>query len=111
VTVGYFDHTEELPTEGVADKAVNEKVDAGVENTHGVGDMSQAANPGRRQEILIGVVFLQVYAHDDGVQVWELPHINDDARRVAAAESDDDAKKNDEKIKFWSPSGSKTLNL
>lgn len=97
----------------MANEAVDEEVDTGVENAHGMRDMGQAPDPSRGEEVFIWISFLQVYAHDDVVEVRKLPHVNDDTRGVTATKGDDDAKKDDEKIQLGSPSGirSKTLNL
>ena len=52
------DKKKELLAEGVANKAVNDEVDAGVENAHCVGHVGKATDPGGWKEVLIWVDFL-----------------------------------------------------
>ena len=96
---GQVDHLEKLPPECVADEAVDDKVDAGVENVETVGDVGEAPDPPLGEEGVVDQPLLkQVVALDDVVEVGELPDVDDDARHLATEEHNHDAQEDEEEI-------------
>ena len=84
---------EELFPEVVAHQAVHQEVDAGVEDGREVGDVSQALDPAGGEEDQRLLV-----AGHDGLQVVELPDVDDGPGGGAADEDDDDAEEDHEHV-------------
>ena len=90
---GEAESDEELFPEVVTHQAVHQEVDAGVQDRREVGHVGQTLDPPVRVEL-----HLLLVAGDDGLQVVELPDVNDGPGGAAADEDDDDAEENHEHV-------------
>ena len=84
---------DELPPEGVANKAVDDEVDPGVDDGGEVSNMGEAANQHDRLEEGSGIPAVK-----NNVDVEELIDINDDSRAVEDEKGDNNAEKNKEEV-------------
>ena len=83
------------------DEAVDDEVDAGVENVERVGEVGETSDPEAGQE---GGADLSIssekIAADNVVQVGELPDVDNNSGRLATQEHEDDAEEDQGEIPF-----------
>ena len=91
---GEAEGEEELLPEVVTHQAVHQEVDAGVEDGGEVRHVGQTLDPPVGDEVCPGLLV----AGDDGLQVVELPDVDDGPGGAAADEDDDDAEENHEHV-------------
>ena len=85
----------------MTDEAVDDEVDAGVENGEKVGDVGETSDPEAGQEAVADpAISSEKVAADNVVQVGELPDVDNNSGRLATQEHQDDAEEDQEEITF-----------
>ena len=83
----------------MAHHAINEKIDARVQNCCEVRDVGEALNPFLGKKLVIYLfVHQEVITFDNVLQVIELPDVDDGPGCVAADEDDHDAQEDHEHV-------------
>ena len=99
--LGLSDYFEKLSPESVSDEAVDDKVDAGVENVERVGEVGETSDPEAGQEgVADPSISSEKIAADNVVQVGELPDVDNNSGRLATQEHEHDAEEDQGEIPF-----------
>ena len=105
---------EKLSPKVVSNKAVNEEIEAGVENAGEVGNMRQADNPFCRKKRVGTCVLVKLFiAMNNALNMGKLPNINNHTGGVATDEGDHNAQQHQEHVQLLPqlPLGSKSLGF
>ena len=85
----------------MTDEAVDDEVDAGVENVERVGEVGETSDPEAGQEgVADPSISSEKIAADNVVQVGELPDVDYNSGRLATQEHEDDAEEDQGEIPF-----------